>query len=119
VAARMAVTIDDISNGRFGVNLVGGSNRAEYEQMGLWPGDSYYNDRYDHLTEWTEIVTELCTTGVSSRKVRYYSLEDCRLAPRTTSRPRPTIISAGMSGRGLEFASRHADASFVAGFDLE
>jgi pyrimidine oxygenase len=119
VAARMALTIDNISNGRFGVNLVGGSNRDEYAQMGLWPGDAYYNERYDHLSEWTEIVTELWMSGTSSRRGRYYQLDDCRLLPRPVRQPRPAIISAGMSDRGIQFAARHADASFVAGFDLE
>jgi pyrimidine oxygenase len=118
VAARMALTIDNISNGRFGVNLVGGSNRDEYDQMGLWPGDAYYNDRYDHLAEWTEIATELWETGSCSRHGRYYDIKDCRLRPRPIRTPRPAIISAGMSERGIEFAVRHADASFVAGFDL-
>ena len=118
VAARMALTIDNISNGRFGVNLVGGSNRDEYAQMGLWPGDSYYNDRYDHLSEWTGIVTDLWESGSSSRQGRYYQVDDCRLRPRPVRQPRPAIISAGMSERGIQFAALHADASFVAGFDL-
>jgi pyrimidine oxygenase len=119
VAARMALTVDDISGGRFGLNLVGGSNRDEYDQMGLWPGESYYHDRYDHLTEWTEIVTELWEQGASSRKGRYYNLEDCRLQPRPTRDPRPSLISAGMSERGMAFSAAHCDASFVAGFGLE
>ncbi|NYS43026.1 LLM class flavin-dependent oxidoreductase, partial [Pseudomonas syringae pv. actinidiae] len=39
IAARMASTIDSISNGRFGINLVTGWQKPEYKQMGLWPGD--------------------------------------------------------------------------------
>ena len=39
-AARMAVTIDSISHGRFGVNIISGWQRREYTQMGIWPGDS-------------------------------------------------------------------------------
>ncbi|MDP3241375.1 MAG: LLM class flavin-dependent oxidoreductase, partial [Reyranella sp.] len=39
IAARMAVTIDSISNGRFGLNIITGWQRPEYAQMGLWPGD--------------------------------------------------------------------------------
>lgn len=118
VAARMALTIDNISAGRFGVNLVGGSNRDEYAQMGLWPGDAYYEERYDHLSEWTQIVTDLWERGSSTRTGRHYDVRDCRLQPRPIRQPRPAIISAGMSDRGIEFAARHADASFVAGFDL-
>ena len=37
IVARMAATIDDISGGRFGINLVTGWQKAEYSQMGLWP----------------------------------------------------------------------------------
>jgi pyrimidine oxygenase len=33
-AARMAVTIDSISHGRFGINIVSGWQQAEYTQMG-------------------------------------------------------------------------------------
>jgi pyrimidine oxygenase len=41
------------------------------------------------------------------------------LDPLPVRKPHPPIISAGMSERGIDFAARHADASFVAGFDLE
>ena len=33
IAARMAVTIDSISQGRFGVNFISGWQRREYTQM--------------------------------------------------------------------------------------
>jgi pyrimidine oxygenase len=36
LVARMAVTIDSISHGRFGINIVSGWAKGEYEQMGLW-----------------------------------------------------------------------------------
>ncbi|MCC7885230.1 LLM class flavin-dependent oxidoreductase, partial [Escherichia coli] len=42
IVARMAATIDSISGGRFGVNLVTGWQKPEYEQMGIWPGDDYF-----------------------------------------------------------------------------
>ena len=34
IVARMASTIDSISHGRFGVNIVSGWAKDEYEQMG-------------------------------------------------------------------------------------
>ncbi len=46
ITARMAVTIDSISKGRFGVNLVTGWQKAEYDQMGLWPGEEHFKHRY-------------------------------------------------------------------------
>lgn len=36
IVARMASTIDSISGGRFGVNLVTGWQKPEYDQMGMW-----------------------------------------------------------------------------------
>ena len=47
VAAKMLQTIDNISGGRAGVNIVTGWNKYEFSQMGMWPGDDYYAMRYD------------------------------------------------------------------------
>ena len=38
IAARMASTIDSISHGRFGLNLITGWQRPEYSQMGVNAG---------------------------------------------------------------------------------
>ena len=38
IVARMAVTVDSIAPGRFGVNIVTGWAPGEYAQMGVWPG---------------------------------------------------------------------------------
>src|ERR1700709_1874790 len=49
IVARRASAIDSIAPGRFGVNLVTGWQKAEYDQMGLWPGEEHYLKRYDML----------------------------------------------------------------------
>src|ERR1700761_3719189 len=59
IAARMAATIDSIAPGRFGINLVTGWQKAESDQMGLWPGEEHYTRRYDHLSEYVTILREL------------------------------------------------------------
>ena len=59
IVARMAVTIDDISDGRFGVNIVSGYNKKQYAQMGLWPGDEFFQTRYDYSAEYVQILKEL------------------------------------------------------------
>src|SRR6218665_854502 len=56
IVARMAATVDSISGGRFGVNLVTGWQRPEYSQMGLWPGDQYFADRYEYPDENTTVL---------------------------------------------------------------
>jgi pyrimidine oxygenase len=81
LCARKAMTIDSISHGRFGVNLVTGWQKAEYDQMGLWPGDDRYKYRYDLLTEYATIMQELWGTGRSDLKGKHYTMNDCRLGP--------------------------------------
>ena len=65
IVARMASTIDSISGGRFGVNLVTGWQKPEYDQMGMWPGDDYFASRYDYLTEYVQVLRDLWGTGRS------------------------------------------------------
>ncbi len=57
--ARMATTIDSISHGRFGVNIISGWQRREYAQMEIWPGSDHYNRRYDYCSEYVMIMKEL------------------------------------------------------------
>ncbi|SDB07105.1 pyrimidine oxygenase [Belnapia rosea] len=113
IAARMAVTIDDVSGGRFGLNLITGWQRAEYAQMGLWPGDAHYAQRYDMLTEYVEVMQSLWNTGRCDLQGRFYTMEDCRLAPQP-SRPIP-LIAAGTSEPGMAFAARHCTYNFCTG----
>jgi pyrimidine oxygenase len=115
VIAKMASTIDEISGGRFGVNIVSGWNKLEYEQMGLWKGDEYFKYRYEYATEYLEVLRKLWATGRTSHEGRFFKLEDCKSYP-VPSRKIP-IICAGQSERGLRFTAEHADFSFLGGQD--
>ncbi len=113
IAARMAVTIDSISHGRFGLNLITGWQRPEYSQMGLWPGDEYFARRYEYLSEYVEILRELWQTGASDRKGEFFQMEDCRVSPRPQADMK--IICAGQSGAGMAFSAKYADYNFCFG----
>jgi len=111
MVARMASTIDSVAPGRFGINIVSGWNRQEYAQMGMWPGDDFYEYRYDYSTEFVTIMKELWETGRSDFKGRFFQLEDCRLGPQP-SHP-VTILAAGASPRGRKFTAELADFNFT------
>lgn len=113
MVARMATTIDSISNGRFGINIVSGWQSAEYEQMGVWPGDAYFGYRYDYSTEYVTVMRELWANGTSDFKGRYFTLDHCAMKP-TPSRP-IKIVAAGQSERGIAFSAEHSDISFALG----
>ncbi|QEE60578.1 LLM class flavin-dependent oxidoreductase [Salinibacterium sp. dk2585] len=113
VAAKMAAMVDDVSGGRFGLNLVAGWNRSEYAQMGAWPGDDYYGYRYDYLSEFTHILKESWAEGRVTFKGEHFAVEDCEVLPKPKGRI--DIISAGASPRGRRFIAEYADFHFGAG----
>jgi pyrimidine oxygenase len=112
-AARMCNTIDSISHGRFGLNLITGWQPPEYTQMGLWPGDEHFRNRYQVLDEYAHILRELWETGVSDFKGDYYQMEDCRVRPMPQADMK--IICAGSSDDGLAFSAKWADYAFCLG----
>ncbi|MCQ4158392.1 pyrimidine utilization protein A [Roseomonas sp. GC11] len=113
IVARMAVTIDSISGGRFGVNIVSGWQRNEYSQMGLWPGEAHFAHRYDYSTEYVQVMRELWSQGVSDFKGTYFQMDACKLSPPPQAPVK--IVAAGQSERGMEFAAQHADYNFCLG----
>jgi pyrimidine oxygenase len=113
ICARMVSTLDSISNGRFGLNVITGWQIPEYSQMGIWPGDDYFTHRYQYATEYVTILRELWESGRSDFKGRFFTMNDCRLSPRP-QKP-VTLISAGQSDAGMKFTAQHADYNFCFG----
>ena len=113
MTARMVATMDDISGGRVGVNMVSGWNKQEYAQMGMWPGDEFYGERYDDSTEYVQVMKELWADGRATHNGRYFELQDCECQPKP-SREIP-ILCAGQSPRGMQFAAEVGDYNFVLG----
>jgi len=113
IVARMASTIDSISHGRFGLNVITGWQKPEYSQMGLWPGDEYFARRYEYVAEYVRILRELWQTGRSDFKGEFFRMDDCRLSPRPQAEMK--VICAGQSAAGLAFSARYADYNFCFG----
>ncbi len=113
IVARMASTIDSISGGRFGVNLVTGWQRPEYSQMGMWPGDEFFSTRYEYLGEYAQVLRDLWSTGHSDLKGKYFTMEDCRVSPKPQADMK--IICAGSSDAGMAFSAQYADYNFCFG----
>lgn len=113
IVARMTSTIDSISGGRFGINIVSGWHKVEYSQMGLWPGDDHFGKRYDYSTEYVQILKELWETGESDLKGEYFQMDHCKLSPRPAKPIK--IVSAGQSDRGMAFGATYCDYNFCLG----
>ena len=116
IAARMAVTINSISHGRFGLNMITGWQEKEYAQMGIWPGEAHHLRRYDYCGEYVTVMRELWESGRSDFKGDFFQMDDCRCLPMPTSRI--PLICAGQSDRGTEFAATYADYNFCSSFGI-
>jgi pyrimidine oxygenase len=111
MVARMATTIDSIAPGRFGVNIVSGWAKNEYDQMGLWPGDEYFEHRYDYSTEYVRVLRDLWTDGVANVDGEFFRMTDCHLQPRPSGYI--DVVCAGQSERGMRMTAEVGDHNFV------
>jgi pyrimidine oxygenase len=107
----MVATIDDVSNGRCGLNIVTGWNKPEYSQMGMWRGNEYYNRRYQYAREYVQILKELWSRGTMTCKTEHFSLDDCHCYP--LPKHKIPLVSAGQSDAGFQFVAEYADESFI------
>jgi pyrimidine oxygenase len=119
VAAKMIATLDHISGGRAGLNIVAGAYKAEFDQMSAWDDSLSHDDRYGLAEEWTTIVKRLWTEDSVDFAGKFFTMRDCQSRPKPLSRPRPELICAGMSDRGFQFSVREADACFIGGRSRE
>ena len=115
VAAKMITTLDRISGGRAGLNIVAGAYRGEFEQMNAWDEKLDHDARYDLTEEWTQIVKRLWSEKRVDFSGKYFQIKDCVSEPKPLRRP--DLICAGMSARGFDFSVREADICFIGGRD--
>jgi pyrimidine oxygenase len=114
VFAKMAATLDDMSEGRLSVNIVSASNIAEYSQMGLYP-DDFESYRYEYTEEWLRVVKALWTQPRVTHHGTYFTLDDCQSNPKPRQKPHPPIVCATNSDRGLQFVAAECDEAFIGG----
>jgi FMNH2-dependent dimethyl sulfone monooxygenase len=113
IVAKQSATIDHISGGRFGLNVVGGWNRPEFEMFGLPLAE--HDARYDYLDEWVSVLERLWSAKEEfDFEGKFLKLKGAMSMPQPLQQPRPVIMNAGASSRGQRFACQHADFCFVA-----
>jgi FMNH2-dependent dimethyl sulfone monooxygenase len=112
VVAKQCATIDHISGGRFGLNVVGGWNRSEFDMFGIEL--LVHDQRYDYLEEWLTVIFRLWEDRQPFDFAgRFLKLKDALSLPQPVQKPRPPILNAGLSARGRRFSCQFADCCFV------
>jgi dimethylsulfone monooxygenase len=113
VAAKVATTIDHISRGRFGMNLVMGWFTPEMELFGR--SQLEHDERYAYGQEWIDFVEELWSTyGDFDFNGKYFTSKGAHAYPKPIQDPRPALLNAGASPAGQEFSARNVDINLIA-----
>lgn len=116
-AAKVFSTLQQIAQGRIGMNIVNGSYADEFEAMGAWDPDMTHAERYRMTNEWIDAVMQLWENDSVTFDGEFFTLTDCESRPRPSVKPE--IISAGRSESGREFQATWSDGGFLGSDSLE
>jgi FMNH2-dependent dimethyl sulfone monooxygenase len=117
VVAKQIATLDHLSGGRAGLNIVAGWNKPEYDALGLTLPDDH-ETRYAYTQEWFEIIHKLWAEHAPfDWKGKYFNLKQVMGDPWPVADV--PIINAAGSPQGREFALRNANFLFTPAIDLE
>ncbi len=112
LAAKQSSTIDIISGGRFGLNVVGGWNKPELEMFGA--PFKEHDRRYDHLSEWLAVIRQLWQSHEEfDFHGDFFDVVRGSSMPKPVQKSNPPIMNAGGSDRGRQFACENADMCFL------
>ena len=115
-AAKALATIDHVSHGRAGLNIVCGWNPDEFDMFGV----TLEHDAYRQAAEWSEILTRLYTSAEPfDFDGEFYRLKGAISRPVSLQSPRPVTMNAAFGAPGRDFAARHCDYLFTTFTDLD
>ena len=139
VFARMISTLDHLSDGRIGWNIVTSANERAFRNVGL-PGNLSHEERYAWAEEYVDVVYKLWegswdegavvddpAAGIYADPAKVhdinhegerYRVEGFNLMEPSPQRT-PVLAQAGGSPPGLAFASRHAELMFLSAMSFE
>ena len=106
--AKMAVTVDHVSNGRLILGLGAGWHEQEHRMYGFpFPATG---DRARQLREAVQVFKQLFTQEKSTFSGDYYHLKDALFAPKAVQKPYPPLLIGGTGPNViLPLAARQAN----------
>jgi FMN-dependent oxidoreductase (nitrilotriacetate monooxygenase family) len=139
VFSRAASTLDHLSDGRIGWNIVTSANESAFRNLGL-PANLSHDERYAWAKEYVDVTYKLwegswdvdaiiddpvqgvyadpAKVHAINHKGDRYSVEGYNLMEPSPQRT-PVLAQAGGSPAGQDFASRHAELMFLSAMSLE
>jgi probable F420-dependent oxidoreductase len=105
--AKLASTLDHVSNGRLVLGVGAGWQRNEYDAH-AYPYPSNL-ERLDQLREGIQLIKAMWTQNEPTYRGRYFSIEKAYNNPRPVQRPHPPIMIGGSGSKLLPITAAEAD----------
>lgn len=102
--AKMAITLDEVSQGRLILGLGAGWNKPEFDAFG-WP----FDHRVDRFEEALQIIRPLLKEGKVDFIGKYYQARDCEIRPLGPCKGRPPLMVGSSGKRMLNLTAKYAD----------
>jgi len=107
VLAKMAVTVDHISNGRLEVGIGAGWYEPEHTMFGIaFPETKELVSRFKEAVQVVDLMTREDTSTFDGV---YYQLRDARSRPASVQKPRPPLTLGAFGPRMLKIVAKYAD----------
>jgi alkanesulfonate monooxygenase len=117
VLAKQALGIEEMSQGRFAINLVNAWYKPEIERAGL--PFLEHDDRYAYGREWLEVVRSLMAGERTTHRGAHFTIDGYQLRPAGRFRDRPRIYLGGESDPARALGADLADLFFINGQPIE
>jgi len=115
ITAKLATTLDNISEGRAVLGIGGAWFEREHEAFGIEAWGSGFGERLDRLDESVGIMRRLLNGERFSHEGTYYRLDDALCEPRPIQPRLPILIGGSGPKKTLRTTARYGDAWNTAG----
>src|SRR5262245_35226444 len=105
--AKLGATLDHMTEGRWGLNVVTGYRSGEFEMFGKH--QIPHDDRYKMADEFTEMMFRLWKSDDNcTYEGKYWKMHNAFVSPKPIY-SKPIMVNAAASDVGIEYAARFCD----------
>ena len=108
LTAKLATTLDHLSDGRAVLGIGGGWFEREHDAFGI-PFGTGFGDRLDRLDEAVGLIRRLLDGETVTHEGRYYRMDAAVCAPRPVQDRLPILIGGSGPTKTLRTTARYAD----------
>ena len=113
IVARIGATLDQISAGRWGLNIVSGWSKKDFDMLGVPLRE--HAERYRVSAEFIEVLKKFWTEERFDYAGQHFTIRHGVCEPKPLTHPHPPLYNAGSSPAGRDLTARYCDYYFTSG----